>query len=424
MQKTKWCWIGLFVAIHLSYYASALRTDHLLWFFPWDAIQTEKTMDYSQIPHAVLEWRQGGNLCGPFTMSADYPLVRGNVYHPVFTLLVGLPLQGLSIPAGFAVVTLVKLFITSLLFVDLYRRAGQSRRFVLVAFVWWVFFVQGVEIGSGQYHFFLNTSLYLFLLGIVEERSETWLAGWLLASLLVKPIALLWVPLLMLRGKIRVAVAATLAFVALTGIGCLFQGGSQYLEMMVRFARLPTDAPAFHREMVFNLQAVVLHLGGGDAAAVFLKYGVGLGLLVLFFVPRISLFCGLVLATCYYLLFYSGVFEYHYTTLIPFLVLGLLTQRDWRHPFAIACIVGACLPSPYFLFKQLGLFALQPEMAEWLQGIDPQRVVTAPGLFLLLVVRVLPAMFLALFLIARALDQAGKGTSSEDAERTGPWLTV
>ena len=420
----KWWWIGLFVAIHLFYYASALRTDHLLWFFPWDAIQSEKTLDYSQIPHAVLEWRQGGNLCGPFTMPAEYPLLRGNVYHPVFTLLIGLPLQGMSISTGFAIFSLVKLLISSLLFVDLYRRAGQSPRFVLAAFVWWVFFVQGVEIGSGQYHFFLNTSLYLFLLGVVENRSDTWLTGWLLASLLVKPIALLWVPLLMLRGKIRVAVAATLGFAVLTGIGCLFQGGSQYLELLVSFAGLPTEAPAFHREMVFNLQAVVLHWGAGIAAAELLKYSAGIGLLALFFVPRISLFCGLLLATSYYLLFYSGAFEYHYTTLIPFLVLGLLTQRDLRHPFALVCILVACLPSPYFLFKQLDLFALPSELAEQLQGIDPQRVVTAPGLFLMLVVRVMPVMFLALFLVARALDKTGKDDPAEHPESSGCWLTV
>lgn len=420
----KWCWIGIFVAVHLSYYASALRTDHLLWFFPWDAIQSEKTLDYSQIPHAVREWRQGGNLCGQFTMPADYPLLRGNVYHPVFTLLLGFPLQWFSIPTGFVVFSLLKLVISSLLFVDLYRRAGQSPRFALAAFVWWVFFVQSVEIGSGQYHFFLNACIYLFLLGVVEDRSDTWLTGWLLASLLVKPIALIWVPLLLLRGKIRVAVAATLGFAALTGVGCLFQGGSQYLQLLVSFAGLPTEAPAFHREMVFNLQAVVLHWGGGIAAAELLKYVAGLGLLALFFVPRISLFCGLLLATSYYLLFYSGVFEYHYTTLIPFLVLGLLTQRDLRHPFALVCVVVSCLPSPYFLFKSLDLFALQPELAEQLQGIDPQRVVIAPGLFLMLVVRVMPAMFLALFLVARALDQAGKEDPPTHAESSGPWLTV
>ena len=424
MQKLKWYWIGLFVAIHLSYYVSALGTDHLLWFFPWDAIQSEKTMDYSQIPHAVLEWRQGGNLCGEFKLPADYPLLRGNVYHPIFTLLIGFPLQWLSIPVGFVILTLLKLVISTLIFVDLCRRAGQSPRFCLAAFVWWVFFVQGVEIGSGQYHFFLNMCIYFLLLGVLEDRSDTWLTGWLLASLLVKPIALLWVPLLLLRGKVRVAIAGTLGFVTLTGIGCLFQGGDQYLDLLVGFASVPTEPPSFHREMVFNLQAVILHWGGGKAAAVVLKYGVGLGLLVLFCVPRISLFCGMLLATCYYLLFYSGVFEYHYTTLIPFLVLGLLTQRDLRHPFALICVVGACLPSPYFLYKWFDLFALPPELAEQLQGIDPQRVVTASGLFLMLVLRVLPAMFLALFIVARALDKSENEEPPLSPDKTGTWLTV
>ena len=405
MQKMKWCWIGLFVAIHLSYYVSALATDHLQRFFPWDAIQSEKTMDYSQIPHAVKEWRAGGNLYGEFRLAAEYPLLRGNVYHPMFTLLIGYPLHLVSVPTGFVIVTLVKLVITVSLFVHLYRSYGQSSCFLLAAFVWWSCFVQGVEIGSGQYQFFLNVCVFCFLLGVIENRSETWLGGWLLASLLVKPIALIWLPLLLLRGKYRTVLIGAGGFALLTAVGCFFEGGSQYLGMMRYFAMLPPDPPALHREMVFNLQAVILHWGGGMASAQLLKYGMGLGLLALFCVPSISLFSGVMLSTCYYLLFYSGVFEYHYTTLIPVLVLGLVTQRDLSHPFARFWAVVACLPSPYFLFKWLNWFSLSPAMAESLHGIDPERVVTAPGLFLMLIARVLPAAFLALFLAARELDR-------------------
>ena len=83
-----------------------------------------------------------------------------------------------------------------------------------------------------------------------------------------------------------------------------------------------------------------------------------------------------------------------------------------------------CIRDSYFLFKQLDLFALPPEMAEQLQGIDPQRVVTAPGLFLMLVVRVMPVMFLALFLVARALDKTGEDDPADRPESSGGWLTV
>ena len=45
--------VAVFALIHLSFYLSAVKTDHLQHFFVEGTIQKEKTLDYSQVPNGA-----------------------------------------------------------------------------------------------------------------------------------------------------------------------------------------------------------------------------------------------------------------------------------------------------------------------------------------------------------------------------------
>lgn len=390
----------LFAAVHLSFYVSVLFTDHLQTFYPRGTIQDEKTLDYSQIPNGARTFFEGGSIVGA---ERDYPTLP-NVYHPVTTLLLGGLLQLVGIQAGFLLFTLTKLVITALLFHTLHSTYGESPYFLPAAFVFFTFFGHGIDISTGQYHFLLNLFLFLLLYGLLRGKSEWNLSANILGSLLIKPIALLWIPLLVLRKR-YLTLAAVGFFMLLTAAGYfLIPGGDFYVKALdVRFVGT-THAPSVTEEVVYNLEAVGMFLTGGSDIVNVVKYVLGVALLGSFFVRRLTIFDGVFFCCCYYLLFYAGVYEYHYTTLVPLFTLGLLTRRWLQSRFAITWIVLACLPSPYFVFKALGWFSIPEEAVSGLPSyIDPARTVTAEGFFVLLLVKVVPVLVLATYGVVRML---------------------
>lgn len=397
-----WPALAVFAALHLSYYVSALWTDHLLIFFPWDAVQAEKTLDYSQVPNGAQTFLEGGTVVG---VERKYPVLVPNVYHPVFTLALGSVLQLVDIRTGFLGFGLAKLVITGLLFTMLWRRYGQARNFLWAAFIFFTSFTQVIELSSGQYHFLLNATVFLLLYGLLSGQSSWWLSICYLGSLLVKPIGVLWFPLLVLRKRFVIA-AGLVLFVGLTAASYYgIRGGDFYLTGLNFRAGASTQPLAPDRDVYFNLEVVLVYLGLPAALATTLKYAGALALAASFLSRRMSLVNGVLLSTCYYLLFYSGVFEYHYTSLIPVLVLGVLTQPELDHRFAKFWVLVSCLPSPYFVFHALGWFALPPHLTELLPPhIDPSRTLTTSGLFLIVFFRVLPVAMLAGFVAAKTFE--------------------
>lgn len=407
-----WPALALFVAIHLSYYVSALWTDHLLVFFPWDAIQTEKTLDYSQVPNGAQAFFEGGPISAE-GVKRDYPVLKRNVYHPVFTLAVGTPLQWMDIRTGFVAFGLVKLAITGLLFGVLFRRYRHERHFLWAAFIFWTSFPQVIELSSGQYHFLLNAAVFLLLYGLLHGQSSWWLSACYLGSLLVKPIGVLWFPQLVLRRKFLIA-AALVVFVGLTAATHYgIRGGDVYL-MGLRFrAESETQPLAPDREAYFNLEVVLVQLGLPAALATTLKYFGAAALGASFLLRRMSFIQGVLLSTCYYLMFYSGVFEYHYTSLIPVLTLGVLTQPELQHRFARFWMIVSCLPSPYILLHALPMFAVSPHLLRGLPpDADPSRTLSSSGLLFLVLFRVLPVVMLAAFVVGKVLEDQRPAVSS------------
>lgn len=392
-----WWLILLCIGIHVSFYASALLTSHLQVFYPQGTIQDQPELDYSQVPNGARTRFEGGSWLG---RPRPYPVLP-NVYHPATTLIIGGPLQLFDQPTGFVVFTLVKLPLTAVMFALLWSIGRTCDSFVPAACVFFAFFAQGIDISCGQYHFLLNLFVFLFLYSELRGRSERWQAVWLSGSLLIKPIALLWLPTLVEKRRYVTVSIAFGIFLALT-IGFYFDfahDGNFYAENLLTRSTSAAESSV----APYTLTSAFRYLGATEAATEIVKYASGAGLMLLTFWARPSVFSGTLLWTCYYLFFYSYVFEYHYTTLMPFFTLGLLTQAAFRPRVVRWCVLMSCLPSPYFLFRLLNLFP----------GSGP-RTVSSDGQFLMTCFKLVPILIVAGYVVWYETGRWSKPAASAD----------
>jgi hypothetical protein len=384
--------LAVFALIHLSFYVSAVATDHLQHFFVEGTIQDEKTLDYSQIPNGAQTLFEGGEIKGTFR---EYPVLI-NYYHPATTLLLGGFLQTFGIAAGFVVYLEMKMFLTVLLVVLLYRHYSESENFVWAMFVFLTFFIQGVDIGCGQYHFLLNLFIFLFLFALIHEKSAWQQSCFYFGSLMIKPVGLLWVPQLLIERRYRLVIGSLLTFATLTA-SCYWwiPGGQFYVRELFFYSTthiidvadgIPTDGGRF------TLETILRYAGVSASITQILKFSLPVVILAVCYRYRIPLFAALFLWTCYYLLWYSRVYIYHYTTLIPFFTLGVLTQPQFQSRFLKAMMVISCLPSPYWLYKLFDVFV---------EGSvhGPHRNVTSSGYFIMICLRVLPVLLIAMYIV-------------------------
>lgn len=392
--------LGLFFAVHLSFYVSALGTNSYKHVYPQGEIQDVKTLDYSQVPNGAKTFFEGGETFIPGAWTAGgprpYPVLR-NVYHPLFTLVVGGVLQVFRLEAGFAVFALLKLGVTVYFFRVLYEKYRASDQFLFAAFVMLCHFSQSIEIGSGQYHFLLNSCIFMLLLDSVEGRSQIRLSLWYSLSLFVKPLTLLWIPLLLMRRTFWLAVVPAGSFFAATIIYYVWTGETTfYVDNLIRMSAGTLGNDALPR---YSVTGILTFLSGPEFAFV-TKHLLVLALLAVTYRMRNSLVIGVFVWVCYFLLFYSLVYDYHYTTLIPVLVLGILTRREFQDWFAKLLMVLICLPSPLLLFKAAGVFPYVE--GQWRREIganpvDLARNLSDDGMCVLMCLKVLPLLVLMIY---------------------------
>ena len=180
---------------------------------------------------------------------------------------------------------------------------------------------------------------------------------------MIKPIALLWIPQLLMVRRYGVVIGAIGAFVIVTAACWWIPGGQFYIRELFHYSTshiehvaegIPTDGGRF------TLETILRYLGASALVTQFIKFSLPLVFLSLCYHCRIAIFPALFLWTSYYLLWYSRVYIYHYTTLIPFFTLGVLTQPQFQGRFVKAMIFLSCLPSPYLLYKLTGTFVEGP----------------------------------------------------------------
>lgn len=350
--------LTLGILIHVLFYVSAIWTGWLnpLYSDParhvgWPGI------DFFQVLRGAWSFWHGGSLTGvPLPGGQVYApvpyYVNMNVYHPLFTLLVGTPLMLLS-PAASPMIWLhVKLIIDFLLIRSFWQQVRSLRYGEFATFLLLANFSEYAELVADQYHFVFNAALLLFLL-MLRRRS---LLGCILAyaaTLLIKPVGLLFVPALVCKRHWRIALFALTLFGLATWPFLIMGNGSYYLSNLVKQFFHPDHAGpnqimtlgallrwSFHwPEIVY--QAIQ---DGALAAVVLLGARRSTPLVkTLFF------------SVAYFLLFYNLVYEYDWSSLASILAVCVVFCADFQSRLARCAMLLICLPSCFLLLQLLHL---------------------------------------------------------------------
>ena len=389
----KLIYIGLL--INILFYISAFQTKWFDYFFSGSALHLCcKGLDFYQIPNGAYAYLHGGSLSGvvPHGVKAywvGHPLNSYNVYHPLFTLLLGSFLILFASTQSFYIWMFMKFIITLWMVIYFYKNFKGNKHLDFAIFFILINFTQYLEIEISQYQFVVNFFIFLMLINFAKNRSTVLNGIWYFMSLIAKPFGLLWLPILFLKRKYKTMFIGLILFVILTAIFLLNNSGNYYTYyLMYHF---------FHPDKSGPIQIITL-----DA---FLRYSTPIPEFVLgvlkivcfiFIVclssfKRISLLKAIYLSIVYYLLFYDRVYEYQYTSLIPILAVCLVVCEEFQRRLSKILITIIGLPSIFFILHFFKIGFIQDPVL----GPDP----TAFGWQLIVLNRILPVILLTFFVL-------------------------
>lgn len=370
------------IIIHLFFYISSLKTYTFDYFFSWGNVHDHQGIDFYQVPNAAYAWLRGGDLIGDVSNMAPYAYGNRNVYHPLFTLLVGLPLQFLSPRIAFYVWFFVHFAVTFLLVYIFLVFFGKKKHSGFAFLIFLGLFPHYLEIWNGQYHFLLNAGLFFLLLAALRKQEKA-VDGFAYAwCLLVKPIGLLWLPILFLHKRFKTLSIGIGLYILATAPFIVNKTGIYYVQNLIERAKYPIGGPPG----IFTLDALLRFWDVSSYAVLFVKLCVVIGLLFIHWKLKLNLFQSFFLWIAFYLLFYDLVFEYHYTILAPILALGIISQKAFQTLFAKIISIFYLFPTPFFIFHFFQIYS------------NGQNVTDTGWVFLVLF-RIMPLIALAIFIM-------------------------
>ena len=338
--------------IHCFYFVSAYWTHTLDPWFEHDTMG----QDFFAIPNAAYAFLHGGNLQGQLPLGVtpytDCCAANNNVYHPLFTLLIGIPLQMLPPWTAFYTWGAVH-FLTSLFIVFfLWKKFSKNTHLYLAASIYLLNSYQYYEIQHAQFHILFNLCMLLFLYEI-DKHGDTTKAGiYLFLSFLVKPIGLLFIiPLLLYRYWKTVIVALVLFSIVTIPLYTAPMGKYYITNILHRsesftgsynFIALEKFVPAEQIPIRFIVIVVTLFLFGYQI------------IVTPPIVPILSLWL------IFQLLFNNSVFHYYYTVLAILIPLTILLGHIKNNILDRTPVIFLTIPTPIIFLHLAGATAVLP----------------------------------------------------------------
>jgi hypothetical protein len=373
-RKT-YAWIGAGLLIYLLFYVSVAWTGWFDIFFSGAALHVgAKGIDFYQLPNGAWAFWHGGSLTGkPLGNGAQYSrpsYANDNVYHPLFTLVFG-SLLTLFPPTISPYAWLCLKLLLSLGTIGFFFWRFRAYPYVgFAVFVLLSNFSVYLELAAWQFHAIVNMLLLLFFIAIVQ-RESIWLSGVLYGlGLLIKPIGILFVPMLFCKGRWKVALIG-LAVFALPTVAFLFHGIGKYYtdNLLANFSLSGTAGP----NQIITL-AALLHYNTHWPNLLYRILQYGSLLFVIFFscFRRIHIAKAFFLFIAYYLCFYEMVFEYQWSTLAYSIAICVVVCPSFQTRLARICILLTCLPDCFLLLnllhvdvRNIGDLGLIPGATAW-----------------------------------------------------------
>jgi hypothetical protein len=362
------------LVIYLLFFISVARTGWFDIFFSGAALHDgAKGIDFYQIVKGAWSFWHGGTLVGdhlPARSPWNQYFSNGNVYHPLFTLTLGSFLAWFD-PARSPYVWLWIKLPVSLLVIGYFFWSFRTSKYINFAvFILLANFSVYLELAAWQFQFVLNMFLLLFFTTIIKKKSYLLnsLLYWL--GMLVKPVGLLFVPVLCFKGQWRTALLGVGLFLASTFIFLIHRAGNYYIDnLFATFTATGTAGP----NQIITFSAL-LHFSTHWPAIVYQAIqNVTLAMVIfLSALKRIPIAKSFLLYIAYYLCFYSSVFEYQWSTLAYVVAVCIVTCPEFQTRTSRVYILLICLPDCFFILNYLhidihnmGYLGLIPGETAW-----------------------------------------------------------
>jgi hypothetical protein len=379
-------WLFLCLLVHICFFLSAAYFHWFDIFFNANALHVgAKGIDFYQIPSGAWSAWHGGSLTGaPIHGSVYAPgeWVNSNVYHPLFTLALGSLLMQFPPATAYYVWLWAKLPL-SLAGVAYFYWSFRDHKYVQFASC--ILLINAsiyLELAAGQFHEVFNV-LVLVLLTTLIKRKPVFVSGmlyWL--CLLVKPIGLLFIPVLLMKGRWKVAVIGIVLFSLVTW---LFAKDPYYINNLTNNILHPWYTPD---GQIVTLNALIRYnTHWPDLAYTIIQDSFLVLILTLASFSRIEISKAIFLLIVYFLCFYTLLYEYHWSTLAYVCAVCLVTCPSFQTKLSRISVLLICLPS---CFVVLNLFHIDvthniPGMFAWqfivLSKLDPLFLLTGSVLW-------------------------------------------
>lgn len=347
MKRLQFIIFILSILIHLSFYVSAYFTHTLNIFFE----HVTMGQDFFCIPNAAYSFLHGGTLTGQLPIGiAPYINCCGvnlNVYHPLFTLLIGLPLQLFQPWTAFGIWGTLHLVASIIIVIFLWKKFRHHKYLYFALSFYLLNSYHYYEIQHAQYHFLVSLFTVFFLYE-AETKGDTKLAGlWYFLSLLIKPLGILWLLPLVIYKKMQSIIVGFGIYVLVSIPFFVLPFGNYFFNNLInRAGNQVSTYNLFALTDFFPIQAEVFK---------YLALFLALLLIIFQFVVKPKLFSIIFLWIGFQLIFYSLVFHYHYSILASLICLGILLNLiNLKNPIALLSSIMLTIPTPIIFFHLSG----------------------------------------------------------------------
>lgn len=361
--------------LYLLFFVSVARTGWFNPLFSDPALHVgAKGIDFYQVPRGAWAFWHGGSLTGTeLPGGARYAaneFANNNVYHPFFTLIVGTFLIFFNPETAPYAWLWLKLGVSLLVVAYFFWTFRQHKYVSFAVLVMFVNFSIYLELAAWQFQFVLNMLLLLLLINLCKKGARPWTGLMYGLGLLVKPIGLLFLPMLVMKRRWRSALFGLGLFIVLTWLWSLGDIGKYYtdnltLNLFSEGSLGPNQIMTLNALLHYSTHWNDLIYKAIQNSALILAVLLGL-------FRRTHVSKALFWLVVYYLCFYEQVYEYQWSTLPYVLAVCVVCCPEFQTRLARFFILLTCLPGCFALLNlwhiditNAGYLGLLPGPAAW-----------------------------------------------------------
>lgn len=340
----------LAVIIRLYYYFLVIADKQIP-----DALPITRGQDFFQIPNGAYSFLSGSRLTGHDHYYINCCGVNDNVYHPFFTLAIGLPLIMLAPWTSFYIWIFLHFLADIFIILYLIKRFSSSNLLKWVLIFYLINFYSYYEIINNQYHFLLNLSIFLFLLEFYFKKKGIIRIFYYLVGLLIKPIGSFWAIPMIFNKHFKIAFFSFCIFLLLclpfyfNNVGKYYFDNLSYNIMNSNYA----NWNVFYIFSYFNINNIPIRE---------IKLITVIIITMFCLIFRVNVIRSIVLWILYVLFMYQNNFPYHFSVVSVIIPLVLLFKQIKINFATVISMFILAIPVPLMTLFSEKLLIFNPDI--------------------------------------------------------------